>query len=454
MQARKEDDLPSPAQISPILSAKPPALKIIAQKPDSISFFIDLYTPSPILAPQDDQFSPRFYSPHPVPVLFFPKIALNALRKNSAVLRHDIEIKQREAQLMRERIIAARKYRIHNRVETVKFRVLIHQSRERLRLMRLAAKSQHRIAKANLNRHQIIQQNVEKFAAMVDKAQYTAIQHKMNKFMQLKKNVSESFLELVTLDGEHQDDYISGITRDDCIDFLKGLGVPSPKMDEPDHKIPHSSSSSSNETLAHRNSIAESPASRIRRCKSLPNNFLDTADDLAVIDIVSLLPPINRFSLRELELDEILSNSQLRHDLLFDKNLKFKPNTEQDPTMLPKSELYWEEIQSEVALGEFYRIPLLITEIRQILIELLPNGKDSKQELYSNIDSKHIAQQMQHDLMDPTNLVIYIAGVMKTNCAPIRDDLVDEMVFELKSGNIVNALQKCFVILEYMKLVY
>lgn len=41
---------------------------------------------------------------------------------------------------------------------------------------------------------------------------------------------------------------------------------------------------------------------------------------------ISLVPPITRATLRELDLGEIMRNPQLRHDVVFDPNLMFRPN--------------------------------------------------------------------------------------------------------------------------------
>lgn len=41
---------------------------------------------------------------------------------------------------------------------------------------------------------------------------------------------------------------------------------------------------------------------------------------------VSLAPPVTRATLRELDLHEIMRNPQLRHDVVFDPNLMFRPN--------------------------------------------------------------------------------------------------------------------------------
>eukprot|EP00842_Homolaphlyctis_polyrhiza_P000053 jgi/Hompol1/1048/HPOL_001804-RA len=200
----------------------------------------------------------------------------------------------------------------------------------------------------------------------------------------------------------------------------------------------------------------------IRKSKSLSSLFLAEADDHTYMELLNLLPPITRFTLRELELDEILSNAQLRHDLVFDPDLQFKPNVDATivddagsatPSSRPsKSDIYWTEVGNEIDQGYTYRIPLLLAEVRAIMVELLPNGQEIKEEIFANIDVNLISQQMEHGVMDPHGLVNYLAKLMKINCAPIRDELVDSMVSACEDGDIVQTLRICFDILELMKL--
>lgn len=233
-------------------------------------------------------------------------------------------------------------------------------------------------------------------------------------------------------------------------DFANKEDTPESPIRTESNSSPHKSSYLFNFNEPHREKITET----IRRAKSMPLTLLDETDDYTFLELADLMPPVNRFTLRELELDEILSNAQLRHDLVFDPDLKFKPNTEQDPDAGEKLAEYWEELTGEVALGHLYRIPLLLAEIRSILVELLPNGLEIKDELFANIDVMLVAQQIEHGIMQPAPLVHYLAKLIKTNCAPIRDVLVDRMVTECESGNIVETLKLCFEIVEFMKLVF
>jgi hypothetical protein len=96
----------------------------------------------------------------------------------------------------------------------------------------------------------------------------------------------------------------------------------------------------------------ESIAEKAQETKSLdPETFLEL-DELSFMDLLPLLPAINHFALRELDVVEIVSNAQIRHDLVFDPNLKFKPNIEEGEAGDTKREVtaqFWKDFSDEVA---------------------------------------------------------------------------------------------------------
>ncbi|KAI5993987.1 hypothetical protein EDD15DRAFT_2436757 [Pisolithus albus] len=51
--------------------------------------------------------------------------------------------------------------------------------------------------------------------------------------------------------------------------------------------------------------------------------------DLSSLHVPSLHPLINRQTLKKLDLSAILGNPQLRHDLMFDTGLQFRPTSGQ-----------------------------------------------------------------------------------------------------------------------------
>ncbi|KAJ3171858.1 hypothetical protein HDU87_008248 [Geranomyces variabilis] len=203
-------------------------------------------------------------------------------------------------------------------------------------------------------------------------------------------------------------------------------------------------------------SASEGLAATIRRLRVLPVALLEEMDEKDYLELLSLLPPITRFTLRELELSEILSNAQLRHDLYFDPELQFKPNLDGEKGDQKKEagDLYWIEVEDEVLHGHLWRLPLLLFEIRSIIIELLPYNKDRREEVDRNLDISLVAQQIEHGVLNALGLVTYLADLLKANCAPARDELVDGMVEECRGGNMVRTLRQCFEVLELMKLDY
>ncbi|KAI8815885.1 T-complex protein 11-domain-containing protein [Fimicolochytrium jonesii] len=203
-------------------------------------------------------------------------------------------------------------------------------------------------------------------------------------------------------------------------------------------------------------STGESLSATILRLRILPISILEEMEETDYLQLLPLLPPITRFTLRELELTEILSNAQLRHDLFFDPELQFKPNLdgEQGAEKREAGDAYWTDVEVEVAEGHTFRLPLLLYEIRCILVELLPYTQERREELDRNLDVALIAQQIEHGVLNPVGLVGYLAGLLKANCAPARDELVDQMVEWCKGGDIVRTLRTCFEVLELMKLDY
>ncbi|GAA5838793.1 hypothetical protein JCM11251_006740 [Rhodosporidiobolus azoricus] len=68
---------------------------------------------------------------------------------------------------------------------------------------------------------------------------------------------------------------------------------------------------------------------------------------------VSLTPPISKATLRELDMQEIMRNPQLRHDVVFDPNLCFRPNYdgERGERKRAAAKQYWSAISREVSSG-------------------------------------------------------------------------------------------------------
>ncbi|KAJ3186401.1 hypothetical protein HK101_009667, partial [Irineochytrium annulatum] len=200
----------------------------------------------------------------------------------------------------------------------------------------------------------------------------------------------------------------------------------------------------------------ESLVETIRRLRSLPVELFVDLDEVDYAELGGLLPPVTRFTLRELDMDEIISNVQLRHDLYFDPNLQFKPNLEGErgKAKLARCDEYWSDLHMELTRGHFYRVPLLLFEVRSILVELIPYNDEMREELERHVDEKLVAQELEHGVFNGTGLVTYMANVLKSNCAPARDGLVELMCETAGKGDWARCLRAMFEVLEWMKLDY
>ncbi|KAG0380830.1 hypothetical protein BGX24_004374 [Mortierella sp. AD032] len=228
----------------------------------------------------------------------------------------------------------------------------------------------------------------------------------------------------------------------------------------------------------------------------------------------TLMLPITRDTLRELDLFEIFKNPQLRHDIVFDPHLQFRPNFdgERGLTKRREADRFWHEVGSELTarravltarrdattkmlnlaglsasspssrmiqqqaqqmcpLPKAVLLPRLIDELREILLSLLPavstnqdGSKPSQQDaahqenseralLSSTLDPDLLLQELDHGVLDVHALFRYLGDSLKGHCAPMRDSLVESMVHTVVDfDEIVRGIRMCFEILEWMKL--
>lgn len=179
-------------------------------------------------------------------------------------------------------------------------------------------------------------------------------------------------------------------------------------------------------------------------------------------------PPVNTQSLREIDLQEIFKNPQLRHDIIFDSQLQFRPNLDGERGKRKRllAERYWDSVVSEFEflssssscdLKTNSKLPLLFHTLRDILLSLLP----LKDRCYvdSILDPDLVIQQIRHCALDFLSLAQWLAEVFKAHCAPMRDSWVDQMVDRVELGietksarRLVEGLRMTFAILEAMKL--
>ncbi|KAG5635357.1 hypothetical protein H0H81_011558 [Sphagnurus paluster] len=211
--------------------------------------------------------------------------------------------------------------------------------------------------------------------------------------------------------------------------------------------------------------------------------------DTNSIHIPSLQPLVNRQTLKELDLDVILRNPQLRHDLLFDPGLQFRPTCSRRKRGM--AERYWAALVQEVETGctcvsfdshgkphavvcacaqvpttpshpvvayssamsvvtlrmpsrirnllaEFLEVLLLVIQPLSTVSGMYVNPNTFKSQMQEHsaqaayirsiFDPALIEQELKHELFDPSGLFSAIGSILKGHCAPMRDHAVEAMV--------------------------
>jgi hypothetical protein len=186
-----------------------------------------------------------------------------------------------------------------------------------------------------------------------------------------------------------------------------------------------------------------------------------------------LEPPVTKGTLSELDVNKIVNNPKLRHDINFDPDLHFRPNLdgEKGRRKTQKANDFWDTMRAQLReylshreqfeneLGDTeWCLPATLKAIRGILETLVPQRDRASVEETFNVDL--LMQQFRKGVADLVKLAMWLSQLLKCHCAPMRDDWVDEMVTQLSSGDrngdvnmLVGGMQNLLGVLEAMKLV-
>lgn len=187
----------------------------------------------------------------------------------------------------------------------------------------------------------------------------------------------------------------------------------------------------------------------------------------------ALEPPVTKATLSELDVNKIVHNPKLRHDINFDPDLHFRPNLDGDKgrRKAQKANDFWdtmrrqlqgymmqrEQFEAEIG-GAQWCLPTSLRAIRDILETLVPARDRSSVEETFNVNL--LMQQFQKRVADLGKLALWLSQLLKCHCAPMRDAWVDEMVSQLSNGDrngdvslLVAGMQNLLAVLEAMKLV-
>ena len=184
-------------------------------------------------------------------------------------------------------------------------------------------------------------------------------------------------------------------------------------------------------------------------------------------------PPVTKTTLSELDVNKIVQNPKLRHDINFDPDLHFRPNVdgEKGRRKKQKADDFWNTMRSQLQsyledregferkLGNAeWCLPATLKAIREILETLVPQRDRASVEETFNVEL--LMQQFRKGVADLVKLATRLAQLLKCHCAPMRDDWVDDMVTQLSNGDrnrdvgqLVSGMLSLLAVLEAMKLV-
>lgn len=187
----------------------------------------------------------------------------------------------------------------------------------------------------------------------------------------------------------------------------------------------------------------------------------------------SMEPPVTKGTLSELDVNKIVNNPKLRHDINFDPDLHFRPNLdgEKGRKKTQRANHFWDTMRMQLRNYIMHReqferevgdvewcLPATLKAIKGILETLVPQRDRASVEETFNVDL--LMQQFRKGVADLEKLAKWLSQLLKCHCAPMRDNWVDEMVTQLSDGDrngnvtlLVAGMQNLLGVLEAMKLV-
>ncbi|KAH6656228.1 T-complex protein 11 [Truncatella angustata] len=185
-----------------------------------------------------------------------------------------------------------------------------------------------------------------------------------------------------------------------------------------------------------------------------------------------LEPPVTKATLSELDVNKIVHNPKLRHDINFDPELHFRPNLdgEKGRRKQDKANQFWTTLRSQLEQfisnpiefqQQFHNrdwcLPLLLRSVKEIIQTLVPARDRAYLDEGLNVDL--LMQQFNKGVADLEKLASWLSSVLKSHCAPMRDEWVEEMYTQLTNGNrtnnmeeLVQGMRSLLSVLEAMKL--
>lgn len=175
-------------------------------------------------------------------------------------------------------------------------------------------------------------------------------------------------------------------------------------------------------------------------------------------------PPINYDTLNELSIDYIFKSIQLRHDLVFDQNLNFRPNLD-GPSGREKrkrADRFWKRVEYAFTTKSFAFLRPIIQEMCRILVSLMhpfhhhrvpwfwPKSI-TRRDVHDMLDADLIIQQLEFNGKIGNQRVLWLKFIFDSILRESTSTHTMCMYFD--QGHYAKALRQCFTIMEKIKLV-
>ncbi|KNE64107.1 hypothetical protein AMAG_09169 [Allomyces macrogynus ATCC 38327] len=431
---------------------------------------------------------------------------------------HKMNARMLQATLNRSAFLYERRLKIKHRADLIKRKVLLQRHRDRLVALKRKTKAEIAQSVADLNRHRLMQARAEQFGALVERAQHVAITKRLERCVTMRRSFTTTFADLVIDTNLSLDAYLEA--DDEAAEqeerhemgggggadsgepqshFSHAVGTTaarfgttttnaearerSPTWSEPQFgthpagfdaqpmagtdpapalgmALHTSNMRSPSKALTPPPPAPHTAMPALHHTWSVPLTGGSSPSSQPLADLDAYLPPVTRYTLRELEVTEILANVQLRHDLVFDGDMQFRPNVDGDrgSVRAAKTAAYWAEIGDELAQASagtraWFRVPLLLLELKEIVRELVPPSAEFETMLNEHMDIEWITQQLQKKTgVAVVGVVRWLADQLHQYCAPCRDTLIETMVDQFKTEQYVVGFRTCLEVLEFMKL--
>ena len=191
-------------------------------------------------------------------------------------------------------------------------------------------------------------------------------------------------------------------------------------------------------------------------------------------------PPVTTTTLLELDLNWILHNIHLRSDINFESDLHFMPvKGKRAEQKHMEAQEYWLALAAELQIHLHTRVvclpadqdkrdcfpqsfeprlPQMFADLRELLETLVPDRDHVS--IAGNLDVPFLMQQIENGVLDICQLARWLMTLLKSHCAPMRDEWADRMTQQIEEGAqasdmilLVRGVERLFSVLEAMKLV-